>query len=63
MAAENTVRLDLVSSELIGLASAVAEAQQNLLQVLNTSDLNVDSVRQLANKVREFKSIYGLLQH
>ena len=63
MAAENTVRLDLVSSELIGLASAVVEAQQNLLQVLNTSDLNVDSVRQLANKVREFKSIYGLLQH
>lgn len=63
MAAENTARLDLVSSELIGLASAVAEAQQNLLQVLNTSDLNVDSVRQLANKVREFKSIYGLLHH
>ena len=63
MAAENMARLDLVSSELIGLASAVAEAQQNLLQVLNTSDLNVDSVRQLANKVREFKSIYGLLHH
>jgi hypothetical protein len=63
MAAENTTRFDVVSSELIGLASGVAEAQQNLLQVVNASDFNVENVQQFAKKVREFKSIYGLLRH
>ena len=63
MAAENTTRFDVVSSELIGLASGVAEAQQNLSQVVNASDFNVENVQQFAKKVREFKSIYGLLRH
>ncbi|HMS84225.1 MAG TPA: hypothetical protein PKD12_11290 [Nitrospira sp.] len=63
MAAERTTRFDLVSSELMGLASGVAEAQQNLLQVLNTSDFNAENVHQFAKKVREFKSIYGLLHN
>ncbi len=63
MAAENTTRFDRVSAELVGLASAVAEAQQNVRQVLQASDVNVEHVQQLANKVREFKSVYGLLRN
>ncbi|MFO0700610.1 MAG: hypothetical protein U0236_15410 [Nitrospira sp.] len=62
MAAEHTTRFDLVSSELIGLASGVAEAQQNLRQVLSATDFNAETVHQFAKKVREFKSVYGLLR-
>lgn len=63
MAAENTTRFDLVSSEIVKLASAVADAQKNLRLVLNPSSLNTESIDQLANRVREFKSIYGLLRN
>ncbi|MDH4304864.1 MAG: hypothetical protein OEV53_12460 [Nitrospira sp.] len=63
MAAENATRFDLVSSEITGLASAVAEAQQNLRQVLSASDVSPEGVNQLAKKVREFKSIYSLLRN
>lgn len=62
MAAENAARFDLVSSELIDLASGVAQAQQNLRQVLNVSDFNADNVHQLASKVREFKALYGVFR-
>ncbi len=63
MAAENTIRFDLVSSEIISLASAVADAQKNLRVVLDSSSLNTERIDQLANKVREFKSIYSLLRN
>lgn len=63
MAAENTIRFDLVSSEIISLASAVADAQKNLRVVLDSSSLNTERIDQLANKIREFKSIYSLLRH
>lgn len=63
MAAENTIRFDLVSSEIISLASAVADAQKNLRVVLDSSSLNTERIDQLASKIREFKSIYSLLRH
>lgn len=63
MAAENTARFDLVSTELVRLASAVADAQKNLRLVLNPSSLNTEGIDQLANRVREFKSIYSLLRN
>lgn len=63
LAAENTTRFDLVSEEIVKLASAVADAQKNLRLVLNPSSLNTEGIDQLANRVREFKSIYGLLRN
>ncbi len=63
MAAENAARFDVVSVEIVRLASAVADAQKNLRLVLNPSSLNTEGIDQLANKVREFKSIYSMLRN
>lgn len=63
IAAENTTRFDLVSAEIISLASAVADGQNNLRGVLNPSSVSTEEIDQLANKVREFKSIYSLLRY
>ena len=63
LAAENTARFDLVSLEIVRLASAVADAQKNLRLVLNPSSLNTEGIDQLANKIREFKSIYSMLRN
>lgn len=63
MAVEHTSRFDLSSAEIVGLASAVADAQKNLRVILNPSSVNTESIDQLANKVREFKSMYGMLRN
>lgn len=63
LAAENTARFDLVSAEIVRLASAVADAQKNLRLVLNPASLNTEGIDELANKVREFKSIYSMLRN
>lgn len=63
MAAENTSRFDLVSTEIVGLTSAVADAQKNLRVILNPSSVDTEGIDQLAGKVREFKSIYSMLRN
>jgi hypothetical protein len=63
LAAENTARFELVSAEIVRLASAVADAQKNLRLVLSSSNLHTGDIDQLATRVREFKSVYSMLRH
>lgn len=63
LAAENTARFDLISAEIVRLASAVADAQKNLRVVMNPSSLNTEGIDQFATRVREFKSIYSMLRN